>query len=491
MRERTLGLLKAVRIASQALCAAGFLYVFLTSRDPFAVVQNPFLRWDPLIFLTNPRADPLFLLPVCALLLLAVVLGRAFCGWICPMGSLIELSDLLLSPVRRRNPLAIRSPRPRSTLVRFPPALVLLGASVVAVYSDAGLLPFLHPNVWIVRICSLSLLGLAFLGFVVIASAFGRRLWCVYLCPLGALYGTLARVPLPRLAILGCVRCGSCDRCPMQAADASRRTILAHQCTFCFEFEGDCRVEGFAFARKAAWRRDKGSEVPLVGTVFDPGRRQFLIAGAGLLGGALIGGTLGIVGARRTDGGGVAGLVSGAPSTVRFAALRPPGVIEEQTFLRRCIRCHHCVESCPNRIIEPAGFEDGFSGLFAPRLHFNRNGCDFRCQVCQLVCPNQAIPLQALQDKQKTAIGLAIINQDKCVVFKDRKPCLVCEEVCPTPEKAVVFPRQEKIMRSSGPVVLKFPSVVESRCIGCGICQANCPAPDLAITVSRLPQGHS
>jgi formate hydrogenlyase subunit 6/NADH:ubiquinone oxidoreductase subunit I len=480
MKERALGLLKAARIASQALCAAGFLYVFLTSRNPFAVVQNPFLRWDPLIFLTNPRAEPLLLLPVCALLLLAVVLGRAFCGWICPMGSLIELSDMLLSPLRRRNPFALRSPRPRSTLVRFPPSLVLLGATIVAIYSDAGVLPFLHPNVWIVRICSLSVLGLVFLGLVVIASAFGRRLWCVYLCPLGALYGTLARLPLPRLAIRRCVHCGSCDRCPMQAADASTRTILAHQCTLCFEFEGDCRVEGFAFARKAA--RHPG---------FDPGRRQFLIAGAGLLGGALTGGTLGIVGARRTYGGGGAGVLSGAPSAVRIAALRPPGVVEEETFLRRCIRCHHCVESCPNRIIEPAGLEDGVSGLFAPRLHFNRNGCDFRCQVCQLVCPNQAIPLQALQDKQKTAIGLAMINQDTCVVFKDRKPCLVCEEVCPTPEKAVVFPRQESIMRSSGPAVLKFPSVVESRCIGCGICQANCPAPLVAITVSRLPRGHS
>jgi len=488
MKARTLRVLKAARIALQTLCGAGFLYMFFTSRDPFAVVQNPFLRWDPLIFLTNPRSEPLLLLPVMALLLLAVVLGRVFCGWVCPMGSLIELSDMLLSPIRRRNPMAMRGPRPGSMPVRFPPALAILGATIAGIATNAGLLPFLHPNVWIVRICSLSLLGLVFLGLIVIASAFGRRLWCVYLCPLGALYGLLARAPFPRLAIRRCSGCGACDRCPMQAANASSRTVLAHQCTLCFAFEADCRVEGFAFA--AARRRATGSGISCGEAGFDTGRRQFLIVGAGLLGGAVIGGALGMLLGTRRIGGAVGARAAASPAAQR-GPLRPPGVVDEETFLRRCIRCHHCVESCPNRIIEPAGIEDGFCGLFAPRLRFDSNGCDFRCQVCQLVCPNQAIPLQTLRNKQRTPIGLAVIDKDACVVFKDHKPCLVCEEVCPTPEKAVVFPREEKIMRPSGPTVLKFPSVVDSRCIGCGICQANCPAPRVAITVSRLLRDRS
>ena len=488
MRSRTLGLLKTFRIVSQALCAAGFLYVFLRSQDPFAIVQNPFLRWDPLIFLTNPRGDLLLLLPVCALLLLAGMLGRVFCGWVCPLGSLIELSDLLLAPLRRRNPLGMHQPRPDSVLVRFPPSIAILGMTIFGIFTNAGVLPFVHPNVWIVRIVSLSLTGLVFLGLVVIASVFGRRLWCVYLCPLGALYGLLARAPFPRLAIRRCARCGACDRCPMQAADASRRTVLPHQCTLCFAFESDCQVEGFSFVRPSARRRPAGSGIARV-DAFDPGRRQFLIAGAGLVGGALMGGALAaLAGVRRTNGGAGA---PGKPAGVQPALLRPPGVVHEETFLKRCIRCHHCVESCPNRIIEPAGIEEGFAGLLAPRLRFDANGCDFRCQVCQLVCPNQAIPLQTLRDKQQTPIGLAVIDQDACVVFKDRKPCLVCEEVCPTPEKAVVFPRQEKVTRPSGPAVLKFPSVVESRCIGCGICQANCPAPRAAITVSPRPAGRS
>jgi polyferredoxin len=487
MRARTIGLLRAARIASQAMCGAGFLYVFLRSRDPFAVVQNPFLRWDPLIFFTNFRTELLLILPVAALLILAVTAGRAFCGWICPMGGLVELSDLIVSPVRRRNPLAMRGPRPRSFLVRFPPALALLGAATAGIFAQAGLLPFFHPNVWLVRILSLSVLGLVFLVLVVVASAFGTRLWCVYLCPLGAFYGLLARVPLPRLAVRRCSRCGACDRCPMQAADAATRAVHAHQCILCFAFERDCRVEGFAFARK---RRAVLPKAAPGAQGFDPVRRQLLLAGAALLGGAVIGEVLGAwAGTRRHGGAGAS--PAGSPSLPGRVVLRPPGVVDEEEFLRRCIRCHHCVESCPNRIIEPAGIEDGLAGLFAPRLRFNRNGCDFRCQVCQLVCPNQAIPLQTMEVKQRTPIGTAVIDEKKCVVFKERVPCLVCEEVCPTPEKAVVFPRQEKIHGPSGPVVLKYPALVVSRCIGCGICQANCPAPQLAITVARLPPGRS
>lgn len=487
MNARTLRFLKVARIISQALFASSFLCVYVISKNPFAVVQNPFLRWDPLIFLTNPRADPVAWFPMLAAVLLAVGLGRVFCGWICPMGSLVELSDLIVSPIRRRNPLAMGSPRPRSTLVRFPPSLFFLGMTIVGIFTNAGLLPFLHPSVWTVRICSLSVLGLVFLGLVLAASVFGRRLWCVYLCPLGALYGILARFPMPRLTIRRCARCEACDRCPMQAADAARRTVLAHQCTLCFAFEHDCQVAGFAFTLRPRLRQPGVSRTHGSQSGFDPGRRQFLIAGAGLVGGALIGGALGAAmealqnnGRRRPP----------VPQAARPAPLRPPGVVSEETFLRRCIRCHHCVESCPNRIIKPTGMEDGFSGLFTPKLHFESNGCDFHCQVCQLVCPNQAIPLQTLLAKQRTPIGLASIDQTRCVVFKDRKPCLVCQEVCPTPQKAVVFPRQEKILRPSGPTILKFPSVIASRCIGCGICQANCPAPQVAITVSR-PSQHS
>jgi polyferredoxin len=467
--------LKIARICSQVLFAAAFLYVFLRSRDPFSVVPNPFLQWDPLVFLTNPRIDLAIVLPAAAFAAATLVLGRVFCGWICPMGSLIELSDFILSFIRRHNPWALskvplRPQGPREFLVRNPPAIVILAATIVTVFTGPQIIPFVHPNVWIVRICSLSALGIVFLALIVASSAFGRRLWCIYVCPLGALYGLCARLPIPRLSIAHCTRCSACDRCPMQAADGERHSVIAHQCILCFDFEHACAAEGFRFARAVG------------GVAFDPTRRKFLLTAASIVGGAIVGGSLARL-STLTD--------SHSPTTHETATtlLRPPGVTDEAAFLRKCIRCHHCVESCPNQIIEAAGLEAGMSSLFTPKLRMDRLGCDFQCQVCQLVCPNQAIPLQSLAEKQRTPIGLAAIDERKCVVFKDKRPCLVCEEVCPTPEKAIVFARQERILRSSGPTTLKYPAVVAALCIGCGICQANCPADQVAIVVSRTASG--
>jgi Pyruvate/2-oxoacid:ferredoxin oxidoreductase delta subunit len=166
------------------------------------------------------------------------------------------------------------------------------------------------------------------------------------------------------------------------------------------------------------------------------------------------------------------------------ALLRPPGVTDEAGFLQRCIRCLHCVQSCPTQIIRATGLEAGATSLFTPSLTFEKQGCDYRCQVCQLVCPNAAIPLQRLEEKQKSVIGLASIDETACVVFTESKQCLVCEELCPIPEKAIIFETRPATRRAG--LTLRYPVVVRSRCIGCGICQAFCPAAPVAITVHKV-----
>ena len=161
-RARTLKGLKIGRIVSQALFFGLFLFIFIRSLDPFAVLENPFLRFDPLIFLTNPEAALAVAAGVAGLLALAVLLGRVFCGWICPLGSLIEALDFVLSSLRQRNPLALRRFPQRKLLIRYPPSLLLLGVVLVTVFTQAPVLQFLHHNVWIVRIVSLTTVGIVF-----------------------------------------------------------------------------------------------------------------------------------------------------------------------------------------------------------------------------------------------------------------------------------------------------------------------------------------
>jgi MauM/NapG family ferredoxin protein len=440
-------------VSSQILFGLLFLLIFWLSLDPFSHVDNIFLTSDPLIFLTHLVVQPYALVIMAGLLLAGVLVGRVFCGWICPLGSLIDLLDYLLGPVRRLFEREGRGPRFQK-LTRTPPSLFLLGLLLPALFFAPPVLQFLHPNVWAVRILALTPLGLVFLGALVVLGTLSRRSWCKWLCPLGALYGLLGRLSVFRLGINRCSSCGTCGSCPMGAADFEARKILSHQCTLCFDFEHRCPVQGFSVSTKHRMR-------PV-----DTSRREFLVQGGLAAVGAAV--SLGL-GARARK-----------PETT---LLRPPGVLDEAQFVERCLRCLQCVESCPNQIIHITGPGNGAASLFTPHVEFTDYGCDYYCQVCQTVCPNFAIPLQSLQEKQKTPMGVARIDEKTCVVFKDDLNCLVCEEVCPVPGKAITI-RDEAVLKDGVPVLLRYPVMKEQDCIGCGICQVGCPADPVAIVVS-------
>jgi formate hydrogenlyase subunit 6/NADH:ubiquinone oxidoreductase subunit I len=142
------------------------------------------------------------------------------------------------------------------------------------------------------------------------------------------------------------------------------------------------------------------------------------------------------------------------------------------------------VRSCPNEIIKITGIGYGFDSLFTPSIRFGEFGCDYNCQVCQLVCPNYAIPLQTLQEKQQTKMGLATIDEKRCVVFVEDTNCLVCEEVCPVPQKAIKIREETKIVDGEE-LMLRYPIMDLELCIGCGICEAKCPTNPRSITVGR------
>jgi NAD-dependent dihydropyrimidine dehydrogenase PreA subunit len=53
--------------------------------------------------------------------------------------------------------------------------------------------------------------------------------------------------------------------------------------------------------------------------------------------------------------------------------------------------------------------------------------------------------------------------------------CIVCEEMCPVPDKAVKLDEVEVVNAQGESVVVKRPRVVRDLCIGCGICEYACP----------------
>jgi polyferredoxin/formate hydrogenlyase subunit 6/NADH:ubiquinone oxidoreductase subunit I len=84
------------------------------------------------------------------------------------------------------------------------------------------------------------------------------------------------------------------------------------------------------------------------------------------------------------------------------AVIRPPGALAEADFLRRCLKCGQCMRVCPTNIIQPAGMEAGVEGIWTPILNFRigTSGCQLNCVACSFVCPTAAIRPLSLDEKR-------------------------------------------------------------------------------------------
>ena len=156
--------------------------------------------------------------------------------------------------------------------------------------------------------------------------------------------------------------------------------------------------------------------------------------------------------------------------------IRPPGAQDEGRFLSHCLRCGECMKVCPTSGLQPTLGEAGLEGLWTPVLRSRLGYCDYACHACGQVCPSGAIPPLSLPEKRRQVIGVAVIDKDRCLPWASDTPCVVCEEMCPVPEKAIELGGRRLITRADGSQdYLSRPRVVAERCIGCGICEYKCP----------------
>ena len=173
--------------------------------------------------------------------------------------------------------------------------------------------------------------------------------------------------------------------------------------------------------------------------------------------------------------------------TTDLHRLRPPGVEAggEARFLEACVRCGACVQACPTHGLVPAMVEDGFAGLFAPRLLPRQGPCEHTCNACAEVCPTHAIPLTELAIKRTQRLGVAIHDHHRCLPWSGSGECRVCWEHCPVEGKAITL----KMAFAPNGQALPMPGVDTDKCIGCGTCEFVCPIDGVAgIRVASLDQ---
>jgi polyferredoxin len=516
---------------------AAFFLIFLflltetTFRGSFSsenadVVRLPypvetFLLLDPFVAaLTSLATHTLYagLAWSLAVVVLTLVFGRAFCGWICPFGTLHHVISYLWPSKALKGGRRIESNRtkwwqegkyygmfamlgaalfgsawgglfdPICVMVRsvglgVMPALQYLGFRVaegaaltnsrtlqsasdwsmefLGGYVFTGEQAHFHQT-WLV----LSLfVGIVFLNRLV------PRFWCRALCPLGAFLGVLSR-----FSIVGMEKdhskCTDCNLCLVdcQGADSPQGGVKHRrdECHMCFNCEVACPEDVIKF-RWFPGMRSTTTKPDLT--------RRASVASA-------VAGAITVPSAR---------IANWPDKAYSPKVIRPPGSVEEKEFLERCIRCAECMKVCPNNALHPAFFEAGPEGVWTPLLIPRIGYCEHSCVLCGQVCPTGAI--QKIEEAQKLgqgvkaiSIGTAMFDRGRCLPWAMATPCTVCEEFCPTSPKAiwveeVEVPTRGAVSRAgeaptASTVVVKRPHVDPQLCIGCGACENVCPVVD-------------
>jgi ferredoxin len=295
-----------------------------------------------------------------------------------------------------------------------------------------------------------------------------KRFWCRHLCPLGALLGLLSRFSiLKRTVSEGCTECGACASvCQGKASPDKKEEWRDAECLYCWNCDDVCPQNAVSFGfsgRKAS-------------ASMDLGRRRVLTS--------LVSGVVAVPFLRANP-------LSKA-EVPNQKLIRPPGALEEKEFLKRCVKCGECMKVCITNGLQPTFLEAGLEGIWSPLLIPKIGYCEYRCTLCGQVCPTGAIKKLGLKEKAKIKIGLAMIDKSRCLPYAHATPCIVCEEVCPTPKKAVWFDRVSVKDRKGKEKTIQQPRVDLELCIGCGICEAKCPVIDKpAIYVTSIGESRS
>jgi len=448
-----------IRIIVQSAIFGMFLsFLFLTTFANLDALPglrlwvSKILEVDPLVAIaTAVTTHTLYkgLLWSLVILIPTLFLGRFFCNWVCPYGTLHQFVGWVFRKLRPKETIEINRYRDYQQVKYF----ILAAMGVVAIFGSLQV-GLLDPICLLYRSFTTALLPAANVptqhffgdyrlhqgGFLIGAVLFGLvamnlvipRFFCRVLCPLGALLGVLSRFGWWRID-RDPVKCTDCDLCLRNCEGACdpHKDLRKSECFVCFNCIEDCPEDALRFA----FLPHKKSEV----TDPEVSRRKLIFA---TLVGALC------YPFARASG----------KSTRDFSTkvIRPPGSVEELEFLERCIKCDQCIRVCPTNVLQPAMFESGLEGLWTPIMNFRMGHCQLNCTACGQVCPTGAIQRISVDEKLGTGgfakagpvvLGTAHFDPGRCLPYSKNIPCVVCEEVCPTSPKAIFTERQMRTVR--------------------------------------------
>lgn len=246
----------------------GAKFYFWVRQYEVGVIDPNFQRpagvegWLPIAGLMNlkywllsgqiPKVHPAAVFLLVTFLSMAFLFRKAFCSWLCPVGTISEYLWRAGKKLFKRNfPLPRWLDLPMRGL-----KYLLLGFFVWAIstMSVEGIRDFmLSPYGLIADVKMLNFFrhigetGLIVIGIFAVASVFVQNFWCRFLCPYGALLGLTSWLSPTRIRrnTETCIDCAKCAKaCPSALPVDKLVQIRSVECTGCLECVAVCPAQG-------------------------------------------------------------------------------------------------------------------------------------------------------------------------------------------------------------------------------------------------------
>ncbi len=249
-------ILLCLQFRSFVLSLTGPVNALIKARPPAVEAYLPISSLMSLTYLVKTgvanRVHPAGLMIFIVTLVLALLIRRGFCSWVCPIGTAAEWAHKTGKKLLGRN---LSMPKWLDVILRSL-KYVLLGFFVFSILlmPIAALRQFIYgPYNRIADVkmyllfSNISVAALSVILVLGLLSVLFKNFLCRYLCPYGALLGlfsSLSPVAVRRDADK-CVECGKCGRaCPNQIPVDKKKMVRSVECTACFSCVGVCRTPG-------------------------------------------------------------------------------------------------------------------------------------------------------------------------------------------------------------------------------------------------------